>query len=94
MLIIHVQVHVKPESVAAFIAATLENARASLREPAIARFDFTQQNDDPTRFALVEAYRSPDGPAAHRETMHYQKWRDLVEPMMASPRTRQMLTNL
>ena len=88
MLVVHIQIHVKPESVVDFVKATLENARASIQEPGIARFDFTQQQDDPTRFALVEAYRTPDAPAAHRETAHYLKWRDAVEPMMAEPRQR------
>jgi quinol monooxygenase YgiN len=78
---------VKPECVAAFIAATRENARQSVREPGIARFDVAQQADDPTRFVLVEAYRNPEAPAAHKETAHYATWRDTVAPMMASPRT-------
>lgn len=87
MLVVHVSVHVKPESVGAFIAATRENARQSVREPGIARFDVGQQADDPTRFVLVEAYRTPEAPAAHKETAHYAAWRDAVAPMMASPRT-------
>lgn len=87
MLIIHVQVRVKIECVEAFKAATLDNARASVREPGIARFDVVQQIDDPTRFVLVEAYRTSEAPAAHKDTAHYQKWRDTVAPMMAEPRT-------
>ena len=90
MLIVHVHVRVKPESVADFIEATLANARCSVQEPGIARFDFVQQNDDATRFVLVEAYRTNDAPAAHRETAHYKKWRDAVEPMMAEPRQRSL----
>jgi len=86
MLIVHVQVHVKPESVAEFRQATLENARASIREPGIARFDVVQQQDDPTRFVLVEVYRTPEAAAAHKETAHYAKWRDAVASMMAEPR--------
>ena len=88
MFIVHVHVHVRPESVADFMQATIENARASIQEPGIARFDLVQQQDDETRFVLVEAYRSPEAPAAHRETAHYLKWRDAVEPMMAEPRQR------
>ncbi|HVU48859.1 MAG TPA: antibiotic biosynthesis monooxygenase [Terracidiphilus sp.] len=88
MLIVHVQVHVKPESVEVFKQATVENARSSVQEPGIARFDLVQQQDDPTRFVLIEVYRSPEAPAAHRETAHYMKWRDTVEPMMAEPRQR------
>ena len=87
LLVVHVQVRVKPEFVAAFKAATLENARNSVQEPGIARFDVVQQADDPTRFVLVEAYRTPEAPAQHKETAHYAAWRDAVAPMMAEPRT-------
>ena len=88
MLIVHVHVHVKPESVEEFTQATLENARASVQEPGIARFDVMQLEDDATRFVLTEVYRTPEAPAAHRETAHYAKWRDTVAPMMAGLRER------
>lgn len=87
MLVVHVHVQVKPECVEAFLEATLANARASMREAGIARFDVMQQQDDATRFVLVEAYRSAEAPAAHKETAHYQEWRDRVADMMASPRS-------
>lgn len=86
MLVVHVHVHVKPESVEDFKRATIENARASIQELGIARFDVVQQHDDPARFVLIEVYRTPEAPAAHKETAHYAKWRDTVAPMMASPR--------
>jgi len=88
MLIAHIHVHVKPESVEEFRQATIENARSSVQEPGIARFDVMQQQDDPTRFVLTEVYRTPEAPAAHRLTAHYAKWRDTVESMMAEPRQR------
>jgi quinol monooxygenase YgiN len=88
MLIVHVHVHVKVECVEAFKEITLENARESVKEPGIARFDVVQQADDPTRFVLVEVYRTTDAPAKHRETAHYTKWRDTVASMMAEPRSR------
>lgn len=94
MYIVHVHVHVKPEFVDAFIQATLENARHSVQEPGIARFDVIQQMDDPTRFVLVEVYRTPEDPARHKETAHYQKWRDTVAEMMAEPRTGIRYQNL
>lgn len=87
MHVLHVAVHVRSECIDAFKAATLANARASVREPGVARFDVVQQADDPARFVLVEAYRTPAAHAAHRETPHYQAWRDAVAPMMAEPRT-------
>jgi (4S)-4-hydroxy-5-phosphonooxypentane-2,3-dione isomerase len=86
MVIVTVQVHVKPECIEAFRQATVENARNSIREPGIARFDVLQQADDPTRFVLVEAYRTPADTGRHKDTAHYQKWRDTVADMMAEPR--------
>jgi (4S)-4-hydroxy-5-phosphonooxypentane-2,3-dione isomerase len=94
MLIVHVSVSVKLESVEAFKAATIENARNSVQEPGIARFDVVQQTDDPTRFVLVEVYRSADAAAAHKETRHYQVWRDAVADMMAQPRSSVKFTNV
>ena len=94
MFIVHVSVHVSPESVAGFTDATLENARNSIREPGVTRFDFMQQQDDPTRFLLVEVYRTPDDPARHKETAHYKKWRDTVADMMAEPRTSIKYSNV
>jgi quinol monooxygenase YgiN len=94
MLVVHVHVHVKPDAVEEFIAATLENARNSVQEPGVARFDVVQQQDDPTRFVLVEAYRTPDAPAAHKATQHYATWRDAVAPMMAEPRQSVKFSNL
>ena len=87
MLVVHVHVHVVPEAVSSFVAATRENAEASLREPGVVRFDVVQQKDDPTRFVLIEAYRDADAPARHKETDHYAKWRDTVAPWMAEPRS-------
>lgn len=87
MLIIHVHVQAKPECVAPFRQATLENARASIREAGVARFDVIQQADDSTRFVLVEVYRNAEAPAKHKQTIHYQTWRDTVQPMMEEPRT-------
>ena len=87
MLIVHVFVHVKPEAAEAFGAATLANARNSVLEPGIARFDVIQQADDPTRFVLVEVYRTAEATVRHKETAHYAAWRDAVAGMMAEPRT-------
>src|SRR5688572_31865356 len=86
MLIVLVNVHVVGTGVEAFKAATLTNARASLREPGVARFDVIQRRDDPTRFVLIEVYRDDAAPAAHKATAHYAAWRDAVEPMMAAAR--------
>jgi quinol monooxygenase YgiN len=87
MLIVHVHVHVVPEGVEAFREASLANARASVQEPGIARFDVIQQVDDPTRFELIEIYRTPEAAAAHKATAHYAAWRDAVAPLMAEPRS-------
>lgn len=87
MLIVQVFIHVLPASVDAFLAATLDNAQHSVQEPGVVRFDVLQQDDDPTRFQLIEIYRTPEAPAAHKATAHYARWRDTVETMMAEPRT-------
>jgi quinol monooxygenase YgiN len=94
MLVVHVHTRVKPDAVDAFRQATLENARQSVQEPGIARFDVVQQEDDPTRFVLVEVYRTADAPAAHKITGHYQAWRDTVASMMAEPRTSVKFSNV
>jgi len=94
MLIVHVNVHVKPEAVEMFKSASADNARASVKEPGIARFEVLQRQDDPTRFLLVELYRTPEAPAAHKETKHYQIWRDAVAPMMAEPRASVKFANV
>jgi len=86
-LAVFVYVHVLPESVEAFRAASLANAAASIGEPGCVRFDVIQETADATRFVLIEVYRGKEGAAAHKETAHYQTWRDAVAPMMAEPRT-------
>lgn len=94
MLIVHVHVHVKSDSVDAFKSASAENARNSVKEPGIARFDVVQQQDDPTRFVLVEVYRSVEATVQHKETAHYAVWRDTVAPMMAEARTAVKYANV
>ncbi|MCI0519699.1 MAG: antibiotic biosynthesis monooxygenase [Chloroflexi bacterium] len=94
MFIVLVHVHVKPEAVEAFRAASLENAANSVQEAGVARFDVLQQQDDPTRFILVEVYRQPEDAGKHKETAHYAKWRDTVQAMMAEPRVGVKYNNL
>ncbi len=94
MLITHIHVHVKPESIEAFKQATIENARNSVQEPGIARFDVIQSSDDPSRFILVEIYRTPEAPAQHKATAHYLAWRDAVASLMQEGRTSQQFRNI
>jgi quinol monooxygenase YgiN len=94
MFIVHVNVHVKPDCVEAFKAATIENATGSLQEPGVARFDVCQDRSDPARFVLVEVYRTPEDPARHKQTAHYAKWRDTVAEMMAEPRSSAKFDNV
>ena len=94
MNIVHVHVHVKPEFVEAFKQATIENASNSVNEAGVARFDVIQLADDPTRFVLVEIYKTAEASAAHKETAHYLKWRDTVADMMAEPRQGIKYTNI
>ena len=94
MLIVHVFVHVKSNCIEAFNAASVENAQNSINEKGIARFDVIQQNDDPSRFLLVEVYRTENDPARHKETNHYKKWRDTVADMMQEPRSSIKYSNI
>ena len=94
MQIVLVHIHVKPEFVEAFKEATIENASNSVQEAGIARFDFIQQTEDPTKFTLVEVYKTAEAPVAHKETAHYLKWRDTVTDMMAEPRQGIKYTNV
>jgi len=94
MQIVLVHVNVKPEFIEAFKQATIENASNSVKEAGIARFDVIQQSDDPTKFILVEVYKTVDAPAAHKETAHYARWRDMVAEMMAEPRQGTKYTNI
>jgi len=93
-IVVHVHARVKPDAVEPFRAATLDNARASVREPGVARFDVVQSTEDPTRFVLVEVYRTADAPAAHKQTAHYARWRDAVADLMAEPRTSARYVNV
>ena len=87
MIIVHVHVHVLTDRIEAFRQATIENARNSVMEPGIARFDVIQLVEDPTQFLLIEVYRSTEATVAHKQTAHYAIWRDAVQNMMAEPRT-------
>jgi autoinducer 2-degrading protein len=92
--VVHVHVQVRPDAVEAFRQASVVNASQSLNEPGVARFDLIQQQDDPTRFVLVEAYRTPEAIAAHKDTAHYAVWRDAVALLMAEPRHSTKYLNL
>ena len=94
MLIVLVHVRVKAESIEDFRQATIENARASVQEPGIARFDVVEQQNDSTRFVLIEVYRTSEAPAAHKETAHYATWRDAVAPLLAEARTSRRFRNV
>jgi len=94
MFIVHVFVHVKEDRIEDFKKATLENARNSVKEPGVARFDVIEQQENPSRFVLVEVYRTAGDPAKHKETTHYKKWRDTVTEMLAEERTRVIYNNV
>jgi autoinducer 2-degrading protein len=86
MIVRAIEVQVKPEKAAAFVAATLENHRASLGEPGVLRFDVLRSAEDPSSFLLYEVYRDEAATQAHKQTAHYQSWKQAVEPLMAAPR--------
>ena len=86
MIVNCVYVNVKPGVINNFINETIANHCESIKEPGNLRFDFIQQADDPCRFLIYEAYESDKAAAAHKNTVHYQKWRDAVKDYMAEPR--------
>jgi autoinducer 2-degrading protein len=86
LLIVHVDVAVVPDQLEGFLLATEENAFASRKERGVVRFDVLSDRADPTHVVLVEIYKDEAAAAAHKETGHYQRWRDIVAPMMARPR--------
>jgi quinol monooxygenase YgiN len=94
MLILIVNIHIKQDRLEAFKAATMENGRNSRQEPGVVRFDFLQQNDDPTRFVLIEVYRDQAATVAHKQTPHYHAWIAAVDDMFVEPRTRAFYTNV
>jgi len=94
MIILQVNIHVKEEHLEAFKQATIANARNSLQEPGIAQFGFVQQEDDSTRFMLIEAYRNPEAMVAHKETAHYDAWQSIVADMLVEPRSRLRYINV
>ena len=95
MYILQVNIHVKPEHLDGFKAASQENAAASTgNEPGCVRFDVMQQADDPTRFSFIEIYRDQESANKHKETGHYNHWREVAEPLLAEPRTRVMFENI
>jgi autoinducer 2-degrading protein len=94
MHILIVQAQVKAEFIDAFKQATILNAENSAREPGVARFDFMQQQDDPSKFVLCEVYRDADAPAKHKQTAHYAAWLEAVSQMFEEPRTRAFYTNV
>jgi len=86
MLVVFVHIQVKPNTVDAFKTASVENARHSLNEPGVVRFDVLQNQRDQSKFVLVEIYKTADDAAKHKETQHYEIWRSTVADMMAEPR--------
>jgi autoinducer 2-degrading protein len=94
MLIVHVNVRVKPHLISQFIEATLENARLSLRETGVVRFDFLRDNSEPAQFVLNEVYRSAAAALEHKATAHYLAWRERVAEMMAEPRSSRQFVNI
>lgn len=94
MFIVHVDVKVKLDKIEEFKAASLENAVKSVKEPGIFRFDVIQQQDDASRFMLIEIYRDAQAPALHKQTAHYKKWADVVCDMMAAPRCSTKYVNI
>jgi len=94
MIIVHVYLHAKEEMINAFKEANIKNAKSSVQEPGILRFDVMQQEDDQSRFLLVEIYKNEKAISAHKETAHYAEWVKVAEPKLAEPRVKTIYRNL
>ena len=94
MIIVHIFIKVKPDALELFKAETLKNAKNSIKEPGILRFDFMQQEDDPLSFLLVEVYKDDSAIIKHKETSHYAEWCQSAEHMIAEPRKRIRYVNI
>lgn len=94
MHIVHIFVHVRPEHIEAFTAATELNAAASRNEARVARFDVLQSRPDPSKFVLVEVYKDEQAALDHKQTAHYATWRDTVADMMQTPRSSEQFRNV
>jgi autoinducer 2-degrading protein len=78
MFIALVKVQVKPELVAEFKRAILENAELSVqRDPGCVRFDVLQQEDDPTRWFLYEVYEREQAWVDHRASAHFLAFKEV-----------------
>ena len=94
MITVHVHIIVKNMYIDDFISLTIENARNSVQESGVIRFEFFRQNDDPQKFLLIEMYQNEDAVSAHKQTAHYARWKAGVEPMMAEPRYSLKYSNI
>lgn len=94
MLVLHVNIQIKPEYAEEFIRATADNSANSLKEPGVVRFDLVQNQEDPSCYMLMEIYQNDDALLRHKETAHYARWCATVEKMMAAPRTRMKYTTV
>ncbi len=84
MIIAHIYVQVNADHLETFIAAITENARQSVQEPGILRFDVMQQADDPTKFVFVEIYEGDDAVAAHRDSAHFKAYREAAGDLIVA----------
>jgi (4S)-4-hydroxy-5-phosphonooxypentane-2,3-dione isomerase len=85
MLIVLVKVTVRPESLAEFEPAILENAaRAVADEPGCVRFDVSRREDDPGEWLFYEVYEDAAAFDAHRASPHYAKYAAVADRVLTS----------
>ena len=82
MYVVFVTVNVRADCEDAFLTATRDNHKNSVKEPGCKRFDVIRDAAIPTRFYLYEVYESIEANVAHKETEHYRRWAATVESMM------------
>ena len=88
--VLAVNLRIKPESVAAFMAGVLANAREARKEPGCRQFEVLVDSADHTQVMLFEVYDDDKAFEAHQQTPHFKKYLAESVPLLAS-RERHLL---
>ena len=74
MLILSVDLTIKPENVDTFLAQAVQNAADSRKEPGCRQFDVHVDPKDRTRVMLYEIYDDEAAFEAHQQTPHFKAY--------------------
>jgi autoinducer 2-degrading protein len=86
MIVRIIDVYVNGDRIDEFKRISVRNRQGSIGEQGILRFDVLHDESEPQHFVLYEVYRDEQATLDHKETEHYQRWREAAGPMMARER--------